>query len=103
MLDVVCHFATARKPIEAIYHGPQLLAAAGVLKGAACSTYPAVGPEVRAAGGEFVDLPVDQAYVAGNLVTAPAWPAHQQWLAKFLSKAVRTDLARRAASAIADR
>lgn len=36
------------------------------------------------AGGEFVDIPVDQAHVDGNLVTAPAWPAHPEWLAKFL-------------------
>jgi protease I len=85
VLEVVRHFAAAKKPIAAICHGPQLLAAAGVLKGTACSAYPAVGPEVRAAGGEFVDLPVDQAHVAGNLVTAPAWPAHPQWIAKFLA------------------
>jgi protease I len=85
VLTVVRHFAAANMPIAAICHGPQLLAAAGVLRGVACSAYPAVAPEVRAAGGEFVDLPVDQAHVAGNLVTAPAWPAHPQWLAKFLA------------------
>jgi len=27
---------------------------------------------------------MDKAHVDGNLVTAPAWPAHPQWLAKFL-------------------
>jgi protease I len=84
VLGLVRHFATKRKPIAAICHAAQLLAAAGVLEGVACSAYPAVGPEVRAAGGTFVDLPVDQAHVAGVLVTAPAWPAHPQWLAQFL-------------------
>jgi len=39
---------------------------------------------VRSAGGKWVDTPIDQAHVDGNLVTAPAWPAHPQWLAKFL-------------------
>jgi protease I len=84
VLLVVRHFAAAKKPIAAICHGAQLLAAAGVLEGRACSAYPAVGPEVRAAGGRYVDLKVDQAHADGNLVTAPAWPAHPQWLARFL-------------------
>ena len=76
--------AKAGKPIAAICHGPQILAAAGVLKNRPCSAYPAVGPEVTEAGGEFVAIPVDQAHVDGNLVTAPAWPAHPDWIAKFL-------------------
>src|SRR4051794_1177114 len=84
VIAVVRHFAEAKKPIAAICHGAQLLSAAGVLKGRACSAYPAVGPEVSAAGGTFKDIPVDQAHVDGNLVTAPAWPAHPAWLARFL-------------------
>jgi protease I len=55
-----------------------------VIAGKACSAYPAVGPDVTSAGGKYVDIPVDQANVDGNLVTAPAWPAHPEWLAKFL-------------------
>lgn len=84
VLAVVRHFAAAKKPIAAICHGAQLLAAAGVLEGRACSAYPAVGPEVRGAGGRYIDIKVDQAHADGNLVTAPAWPAHPQWLARFL-------------------
>ena len=61
-----------------------MLAAAGILKGRSCSAYPACGPEVSSAGGQYADIPVDQAHVDGNLVTAPAWPAHPAWLAKFL-------------------
>jgi len=84
VLRVVRHFADKRKPIAAICHGAQLLAAAGVLQGRSCSAYPACGPEVRSTGGKFVDLAIDQAHVDGNLVTAPAWPAHPAWLARFL-------------------
>jgi protease I len=84
VLELVRHFAQAGKPIAAICHGAQVLAAAGVLKGKSCSAYPAVGPDVRSAGGEFVDIPVDQAHRDGNLVSAPAWPAHPQWLAQFM-------------------
>jgi len=84
VLAVVRHFAEAAKPIASICHGAQLLAAAGVLAGRSVSAYPAIGPEVTAAGGTYVDLPMDGAHVDGNLVTAPAWPAHPAWLAKFL-------------------
>lgn len=85
VLDIVRHFAGANKPIAAICHGLQVLAAAGVLEGKACTAYPAVEPEVRRAGGKWVDVPVNKAHVDGNLVTAPAWPAHPDWLAKFLT------------------
>lgn len=84
VLDIVRHFAEANKPIAAICHGLQVLAAAGVLKGRKVTAYPAVGPEVNAAGGEYVEVPVHKAVVDGNIVSAPAWPAHPEWLAKFL-------------------
>lgn len=82
--QIVRHFAEAKKPIAAICHGLQVMAAAGVLEGRSCTAYPAVGPEVQAARGEYVEVPIDKAHVDGNLVTAPAWPAHSDWLAKFL-------------------
>jgi len=80
----VQHFAEQNKPIAAICHGAQVLAAAGVIDGKACTAYPAVGPDVKSAGGQYVEVPVDKAHVEGKLVTAPAWPAHPEWLAKFL-------------------
>jgi protease I len=84
VLQAVRHFAEKDKPIAAICHGAQVLAAAGVLEGRSCSAYPAVGPDVTRAGGQFMDIAVDKAHVDGNLVTAPAWPAHPDWIAKFL-------------------
>jgi protease I len=84
VLNMVRHFAEANKPIAAICHGAQLLAAAGVLKGKGCTAYPAVAPEVKSAGGKWVDVPVEKAHVDGKLVTAPAWPAHPQWLGRLL-------------------
>ena len=85
VLDIVRHFAERDKPLAALCHGPQILAAAGVLEGRSCSSYPAVGPEVSRAGAEFVDIPVTEGHVDGNLVTGPAWPAHPAWLAKVLA------------------
>ena len=84
VLRIVRHFAEARKPLAAICHAAQVLAAAGVVKGRSCSAYPAVGPDVTCAGGTYKEIGIDQAHVDGNLVTAPAWPAHPAWLAKFL-------------------
>ena len=84
VLEVVRHFFDAGKPVAAICHAIQLLVAAGVLKGRSCTAYPAVGPDVPVAGGTFVECAVDAAVAEGNLVTAPAWPAHPAWLARFL-------------------
>jgi protease I len=85
VLDLVRHFFQTRKPVAAICHAAQLLAAAGVLEGRRCSCYPAVAPDVAAAGGTYVEVPMDKACVDGNLVTAPAWPAHPAWLSEFLT------------------
>jgi protease I len=85
VLEIVRHFFEKDKPVAAICHAAQVLAAAGVLKGKTCSCYPAVAPDVTGAGGTYVDLAMDQAHTCGNLVTAPAWPAHPAWLAQFLT------------------
>ena len=77
-------FPTADKPIAAICHAAQVLAAAQVLKGKKVSAYPACAPEVESAGGIYVPVGMTEALVDGTLVTAPAWPAHPAWLAKFL-------------------
>lgn len=84
VLEIVRHFAGANKPIAAICHAAQVLAAAGVVSGKSCSCYPAVAPDVTGAGGHYVEVAMDQAHTDGNLVTAPAWPAHPAWLAQFL-------------------
>jgi len=84
VLKIVRHFTDTKKPLAAICHAAQVLAAAGVVKGRSCSAYPAVGPDVTCAGGTYKEIGLDQAHVDGNLVTAPAWPAHPAWLARFL-------------------
>ena len=84
VLDVVRHFDSQDKPIAAICHGPQLLAAAGVLRGRKLNAYPACAPEVELAGGSFVEVDFFSAVVDRKLVTGPAWTAHPNWLARFL-------------------
>jgi protease I len=86
VLSLVRGFAQAGKPIAAICHGAQLLAAADVIRGRKISAYPACAPEVKLAGAEYADIPIDDAVTDGQFVTAPAWPAHPQWLAQLLQK-----------------
>ncbi|WP_263410678.1 DJ-1/PfpI family protein [Terriglobus tenax] len=83
VLEIVQYFHKADKPIAAICHGPQLLAAARILQGKRLNAYPACAPEVELAGGEFVSLNVTDAVTDGKLVTGPAWPAHPEWLRQF--------------------
>jgi len=84
VLAMVRHFFEAAKPVAAVCHAAQLLAAAGVLKGRSLSAYPACSPEIELAGGKYVSLGWTEAYVDGNLVSGPAWTAHPAWLARFL-------------------
>lgn len=86
VLQIVKDFAATGRPLAAICHGLQILSAAGVLNGRRCTAYPACGPEITLAGGQYVAVPVGQAYVEGNLVTAPAWPAHPLWLREFANQ-----------------
>jgi protease I len=84
VLEIVRHFASANKPLAALCHGAQLLAAANVLEGKKCTCYPAVSPDVALAGGTYAEVAMTEAVVDGNLVTGPAWPANPAWLREFL-------------------
>ena len=86
LIEMVKHFGKEDKPIAAICHGPQILAAADLLKGKKMISYPAVGPECVIAGAEYGEISsnADNAITDGNLVTAPAWPAHPAWISQFL-------------------
>jgi protease I len=84
VIEMVQHFFKTNKPVAAICHGAQLLAAAKVLEGKRCSAYPACRPEVELGKGIYADIAITAAITDGNLVTAPAWPAHPDWIAQFL-------------------
>ena len=84
VIAAVRHFASAGKPVAAVCHGAQLLAAADVIRGKRISAYPACAPEVKLAGGTYADIAVTDAVTDGQFVTAPAWPAHPAWLAQFV-------------------
>jgi protease I len=85
VLEIVRHFSGSGKPIAAICHGAQILAAAKVIAGKRISAYPACSPEVELAGATYAAISVDAAVTDGHFVTAPAWPAHPAWIAQFLT------------------
>lgn len=85
VVEIVQHFFSANKPVAAICHGAQLLAGARVLEGRTCSAYPACRADVELAGGKYAEIAIDAAFTDGNLVSAPAWPAHPAWIAQFLN------------------
>lgn len=84
VIAFVHYFFANNLPVAAICHGIQILTAADVVRGRKLTAYPAVGPEVTLAGGEFQSIPVSGTYVDGNLVTSPAWPAHPSFIREFL-------------------
>lgn len=93
VLDIAKYFAENNKPLAAVCHGIQILTAARVVKGRKLTAYPAVGPEVELAGGTYVNVPVDDVVIDGNLVTSPAWPAHPKFIKAFLDvMGVKIDL-----------
>ena len=83
LIEIVRSFASDNKPIAAICHAAQILAAADVIRGRRVSAYAACAPEVRLAGGEYIETPPDGAIRYDNLVTGFAWPAHPKFLALF--------------------
>jgi protease I len=83
VIEMVQHFEQAKKPMAALCHGAQILAAARVIEGKRVSAYPACAPEVESAGGTYTKLKMDEAVTDGNLVSGPAWPAHPAFLAQF--------------------
>lgn len=84
VLQIVREFFDANKPVAAICHGPQVLTAAGVLKGYKATAYPAVGPDITLSGGEYVPVDADKAVVDRNLITSPAWPGDTAIVKEFV-------------------
>lgn len=79
---IVRHFFDEEQPVAQLCHASQALGAAGVLKGRRTAAYPALAPDVEAAGAEFVD---SEAVVDGHMVSARAWPDHSGWMREFMS------------------
>jgi protease I len=69
-LSLVRRFAQQGTPIAAICHGPQILAAAGLIKGRSIAAWPKIEDEITAAGADYVNAAT---VVDGQFITA-RWP-----------------------------
>lgn len=86
VLDVIRYFMGKNRPVAALCHGLQLLAAADVIRGRSCSAFPMCKLDVEAAGAKYIDYEAlsKNVYVDDNLVSAPAYPAIGVWLKAFI-------------------
>ncbi len=83
---LVRDFHASAKPIFTICHGVQVLIAVdGVVRGKRVAALQYCEPEVRLAGGIYVDVPPTGACADGNLVSAKGWPG----LAAFMRECLR--------------
>jgi len=78
---IIRYFFRRKRPVAQLCHAPLALAAAGVLRGRRTAAYPALAPDVKAAGARFVDA---EAVVDGRMVSARAWPDHPAWMREFM-------------------
>jgi protease I len=79
---IVRYFFEKEMPVAQLCHAALVLGAAGVLKGRRTAAYPALEPDVIAAGAEFVN---SEAVVDGVMVSARAWPDHPAWMREFVA------------------
>lgn len=86
VIHTVKHFVEHNLPIASICHGPQVLLTANAIKGRKCTAYISLKPDIISAGGEWIEPneTATNAVTDENLVTAPAWPAHPEWLKQFI-------------------
>lgn len=70
-IELTRQFAMTGRPIAAVCHGPQLLAAADIIQGCQIAAWPEVESEVKEAGAHYVN---QECCVDGQFVTA-RWPA----------------------------
>lgn len=78
---IIRHFFEQEKPVAHLCHAALALAAAGVLRGRRSAAYPALEPDIKAAGAQFVD---SEAVIDGLMVSARAWPDHSAWMREFV-------------------
>jgi protease I len=78
---IIRHFFEREKPVAHLCHAALALTVAGVLTGKRTAAYPALEPDIRAAGAHFVD---SEAIVDGMMVSARAWPDHPSWMRAFI-------------------
>lgn len=78
---IVSYFLNKDIPIAHLCHGVLIMANSASLKGRTMAAYPALEPDVIAAGATFVD---QGGVVDGTMVSARAWSDHPSWMREFM-------------------
>jgi len=78
---IIRHFFENEKPVAQICHASLALIAAGVLKGKRTAAYPALEPDIKTVGAQFVN---SEAVIDGMMVSARAWPDNPAWMREFI-------------------
>jgi len=81
LLEITRHFMQNHKPVAAICHGIEILAAADTLRGRKVTTVAKCTLDATTAGGIYSDVPCR---VDGHLVTARTWHDNTLFMKAFL-------------------
>jgi protease I len=93
-LALVKTFAGRGMPIAALCHGPQVLAAANLIRDKSIAGWPEIQDEIETAGGIYVD---EKTVVDGQFITA-RWPADLPSFMKNIFEILKTGGAGNAAN-----
>lgn len=81
LLRITKALVAAGKPVAAVCHGIEILAAADVIRGREVTTVAKCELDCTFSGGKYVNREV---VVSGNLVTARTWHDNAAWMREFL-------------------
>ena len=85
-IDLIKFFVKSGKPVAAICHGPQVLAAADVIRGCKIAAWPEVEKEIQDAGATYVNAET----ITDGLFTTGRWPADLPAFTKAMLKVLET-------------
>jgi len=81
VLKITRYFLDKKLPLGSMCHGPQVIWAAGSVKGRKMTCYYAIQPDLELAGATFVD---EGAVVDGAMVSSRGWPDLPEFMPAFL-------------------
>ena len=81
LLRIVRHFFTAGKPVAVVCHGVEIVAAAGVIRGARMATVAKCRLDVELDGGTYVN---EGCVVSGNMVSGRTWHDQHLYMPVFM-------------------
>ena len=82
LLNIVRHFFETNKPVAVLYHGAEIVGAAGVIRGKRMATVPKCKLDIELCGAEFVD---EGCVRDGNMVSGRTWHDNHLYMKEFMA------------------